>query len=119
MGRTSGAAERLRGRIDSEGMVGRETLWRLQRGKWSERQVLLAEENGGNSKQRRWVGLDGWRPLNLQALGERVQVQEPPGRRCCTATGDPTRPLTTLSAQQLPPNHPHGPAARWRLHDGD
>lgn len=57
MGRTFGAAERLRGRVDSEGWsVGRETLWRLQRGKWSERQVLLEEENGGNSKQRRRVG---------------------------------------------------------------
>lgn len=85
MGRTSGAAERLRGRIDSEEWSGVRRSGGCRGGNGVSRQVLLEKKTGGTqSSAARW-GLNGWRPLNLQALGKRVQVQEPPGRRCCSA----------------------------------
>lgn len=72
MGRTSGAAERLRGRIDSEGWSGVKRSEGCRGGKWSERQVFLADENGGNSKQRRRVGprwLEAAKPTGAEGAG--------------------------------------------------
>lgn len=84
MGRTSGAAERLRGRIDSEEWLGVRRSGGCRGGNGVSARFCWKKTGGTQSSAARW-GVDGWRPLNLQALFKRVQVQEPPGRRCCSA----------------------------------